>query len=84
MPEHAALKLTGLGRAAFEEAHADGSLQLPPPCNARAGRLCSAGARGQIGASQLGAFWADWRFPTCLGEEHKNLRRPQSTRSRAA
>ena len=50
--ERVALKLTGLDRAAFKEAHADGSLQFPLLCNARASRSMSTGASGQTGASQ--------------------------------
>ena len=53
--ERVALKLTGLDRAAFKEAHADGSLQFPLLCNTRISRSVSTGASGQTGASQLGA-----------------------------
>ena len=56
VPERVALKLTGLDRAAFKEAHADGSLQFPLLCNTRVSRSVSTGASGQTGASQLGAW----------------------------
>ena len=52
MSERVALKLTGLDRAAFKEAHADGSLQFPLLCNTRVSRSVSTGASGRIGASQ--------------------------------
>ena len=50
--ERVALKLTGLDRAAFKEAHADGSLQFLLLCNTRVSRSISTGASGQTGASQ--------------------------------
>ena len=54
--ERVALKLAGLDRAAFTEAHADGSLQFPLLCNTRVSRSISTGASGRIGASaQTGA-----------------------------
>ena len=57
MSERVALKLTGLDRAAFKEAHADGSLRFPLLCNTRVSRSISTGASqpgasGQTGASQ--------------------------------
>ena len=53
--ERVALKLTGLDRAAFKEAHADGSLRFPLLCNTRVSRSISGGASGQTSASQPGA-----------------------------
>ena len=50
--ERVALKLTGLDRAAFGEAHANGSLQFPLLCNTRVSRSSSTIESGQIGASQ--------------------------------
>ena len=58
MSERVALKLTGLDRAAFKEAHADGSLQFPLLCNTRVSRSISTGASGHAGASQDGASQA--------------------------
>ena len=53
--ERVALKLTGLDRATFQDAHADGSLQFPLLCNTRVSRSMSTGASGQTGASQPGS-----------------------------
>ena len=50
--ERVALKLTGLDRAAFIEAHADDSLQFPLLCNTRISRSRSTGSSGRIGVIQ--------------------------------
>ena len=52
VPERVALKLTGLDRTAFKDAHADGSLQFPLLCNTRVSRSSPLIDSGHIGASQ--------------------------------
>ena len=80
--ERVALKLTGLDRAAFKEAHADGSLQFPLLCNTRVSRTMSTGASGQTGASQPGVFVnhilqeaepLDWNSTVCPNAAYENV-----------
>ena len=71
--ERVALKLTGLDRAAFKEAHADGSLQFPLLCNTRVSRSISTGASGQTGASQPGASGKTGASQPVLGMNAKTF-----------
>ena len=71
--ERVALKLTGLDRAAFIEAHADGSLQFPLLCNTRISRSISTGSSGRIGASQPDASQQTGASQPVLGRNAKTF-----------